>query len=79
MSWAMMVPVMVTTVEIVRFRLSAAPMKRTRRVLLRSRPATLPQAQQLRCRLVHVDDARKVELVHVRIQQLGVRRLLDPA
>ena len=30
MNWAMMVPVMVTTVEIVRLRLSAAPMKRTR-------------------------------------------------
>ena len=29
-SWAMMVPVMVTTVEIVRFRLSAAPTNRTR-------------------------------------------------
>ena len=29
-SWAMMVPVMDTTVEIVRFRLSSAPMKRTR-------------------------------------------------
>ena len=61
-------------------------------ILLRSRPATVPQAQELRGRLVHVHDAGWVhfvlrhvvhqaqsELVHVRVQQLGVRRLLDPA
>ena len=51
-------------------------------VLLRCRPAAVPQ---LRGRLVHVDDARHVihqaqsELVHVRVHQFGVRRLLGPA
>ena len=61
-------------------------------VLLRSRPATLPQAPELRGCLVHVDDAGRVhsalrhvvhqaqsEVVHVRVQQLGVRRLLGAA
>ena len=61
-------------------------------VLLRSRPAAVPQAQELRGRLVHVHDAGRVhsvlrhevhqaqsELVHVRVHQFGVRRLLVPA
>ena len=61
-------------------------------VLLRSRPATVPQAHELRGRLVHVDDAGLVhsvlrhevhqahsELVHVRVHQFRVRRLLGPA
>ena len=61
-------------------------------VLLRFRPATLPQAQEICCRLVHVDDAGRAhfvlhhvahqaqsELVHVRVQQLGVLRFLSPA
>ena len=61
-------------------------------VLLRCRPATLPQAQELRGRLVHVHDAGWVhvvlrhvvhqaqsELVHVRVHLLGIRRFLDPA
>ena len=88
---AMVVPVMVTTVEIVRFRLSAAPMKRTRPSCF-GRPAAVLQAQKLRCRFVHVDDAGRVhiilrhvahqaqsELVHVRVWPLRVRRLLGPA
>ena len=58
-------------------------------VLLRSRPAAVPQAQELRGRLVHVHDARGVhfvlrhevrqaqsELVHVHVHQLGVLRCL---
>ena len=61
-------------------------------VLLRSRPATLPKAQEFRGRLVHVDDAGMVhivlrhvvdqaqaELVHLRVHQLGVRHFLDPS
>ena len=61
-------------------------------VLLRSRPAAVPQAQELRGRLVHVHDAGWVhtllrhvvhqahsELVHVRFHQLGIGRFLDPA
>ena len=79
-------PVMVTTMEIVRFRLSSAPMKR-QSIFLPFRPATVPQAQELRGRLVHVNDARWVhfvlryeiyqaqsELVDVHVQQRGVQR-----
>ena len=82
-----MVPVMGPTVEIVRFRLSSAPMKRTC-------PSSfgLAQPQCPRSRLVHVDDARGVdvvlrhavhqvqpELVHGHVQQHGVRRFLGPS
>ena len=58
-------------------------------VSLRSRPATVSQAQELRGRLVHVDDARGVdvvlrhvvhqaqsELVNVHVHQHGIRRFL---
>ena len=88
MSWVILVLAMVTTVEIVRFWLSAAPMKRTRPSCF-GYPAAVPQAQELRGRLVHVHDAGRVhfvlrhvvhqpnsELVHMRVHQLGIRRLL---
>ena len=61
-------------------------------VLLWFRPAAVSQAHELRSRLVHVDDARGVdivlrhvvhqsqsELVNVHVQQLGVRRFLGPS
>ena len=75
----MMVPVMVTTVEIVKCRLSSAPMNRTRPSCFGfAQPRC--QAQDLRCRLVrHVVHQAPSELVHVRVQQLGVRRFLRPS